>query len=463
MSDQPHISTHFRAQEANYLTLGNTTARERRRKLKQLEKVIRSMRGDIVQALQSDFRKPAIDTELTEVYVVLKEIQYARKHLRKWMKDKAVGTPLALLGTRSWVRHESKGMALIISPWNFPFNLAMGALVSAVAAGCTVILKPSEFTPHTNAVLRKILGTVFPPEEVAVIEGDRNAAAELLSMPFHHIHFTGSTRVGKIVMEAAAKNLTSVTLELGGKSPVIVDRSALVDQAAKRVAWAKGMNAGQVCVAPDYLLVHEDVLEKFTVRLHHWLKAFQGDKPVVNSDVCGLISEAAAHRMNAMAAESGHTVVVENDGNYAVLGTTPLLLHSVDHDIMQEEIFGPLLPIIPFKTTEEAIRQIQSLPRPLASYIFAENRSFTSAILRSTRSGATCINEISLHFNNPRLPFGGINGSGIGKSHGLHGFMEFTNERAVLKQTFRWNTIHLVMPPYGKWKRRIADWIIRYL
>ncbi len=461
---QENIRTLFTQQQSNFLSIGKTNAKERSSKLKGLEDSILRHRTQIVEAIYLDFRKPETEVELSEIFVVLKEIRHARKNLHNWILDTKVRSHLGLFGTRSWIRNESKGVALVISPWNFPFNLSMCAVVSAVAAGCCVVLKPSEFTPNINKVIKSILTEVFEPNHVCVVEGDASVSTELLKLPFNHIHFTGSPKIGKIVMRAAAEHLCSVTLELGGKCPVIIDKHVNINQAAMRIAWAKCLNAGQVCLAPDYLVVHIDVRDKLVEAIEGYFKQMFNNKFTENTDYCGIINSSAADRITDLAKSANAQVNRSKDPNTGIDIIQPLIIKEVDLNgrIMEEEIFGPLLPVCTFNNESELLSILQVNSRPLASYIFSNNKTFTDFVIQNTRSGATCINELTIHFNNPNLPFGGINGSGIGKSHGLHGFLEFTNQRAILKQTFSWNSAHLIAPPYSKIKRFIANFVVKY-
>ena len=267
----------FEQQKAFHPQIANTTAKERIQKLKQLHKAIEANRDAIYRALNADFRKSEAETDLTEIMQVVGEIRYAIRHLKKWLNPHRVSPTLVALTTRSWIRYEPRGVVLVISPWNYPFNLTLGPVVSAIAAGNCIMVKPSEFTPQTNAVVRKILGEVFPENEIAVIEGDATIATELLKLPFDHIFFTGNPNVGKIVMKAASENLASVTLELGGKSPVIIDESANINDAAKKVVWGKYLNMGQTCVAPDYVLVNSKVFPEFLEKVQHYIAKLYGE------------------------------------------------------------------------------------------------------------------------------------------------------------------------------------------
>jgi aldehyde dehydrogenase (NAD+) len=458
------INTLFTQQKSSFLEIGKTNAKERASKLKELEVTILKHRAEIAQAIFQDFRKPETEVELSEIFVVLKEIRHARKNIRNWVVDTKVHSHLGLFGTRSWIRNESKGVALVISPWNFPFNLSMCAVVSAVAAGCCVVLKPSEYTPHVNKVIRAILSEVFNPHHVCMIEGDANVSTELLKLPFNHIHFTGSPKTGKIVMKAAAEHLSSVTLELGGKCPVIIDKHVNINQAAMRIAWAKCLNAGQVCLAPDYLIVHAEVRDQMIKAIEGFFKQMFNGKFTENLDYCGIINSAAADRIEDLAKSANAKINRSKDPKTGIDIIQPLIIQDIDLEsrIMEEEIFGPLLPVCTFQNEDELLSILHASSRPLASYVFSKNKRFTDFVIQNTRSGATCINELTIHFNNPNLPFGGINGSGIGKSHGLHGYQEFTNQRSILKQTFAWNSAHLIAPPYSGLKKFIANFVVKY-
>jgi len=408
-----------------------------------------------------DYRKPAAEVDLSEIYPAAMEARHAIRHLRRWMKPKRVPARLTLLGSRSWIRYEPKGVVLIISPWNFPFNLSLGPLVSAVAAGNCVILKPSELTPASAACMKRILGEVFDESEVAVVEGDASVAEALLRKRFDHIFFTGSPAVGKLVMKAAAEHLTSVTLELGGKSPVIVDRTANLDEAAKKVAWGKFFNSGQVCIAPDYLLVDENVRDEFLGKLRHSIAAL-GDESrgiIVNDR-----HAARVKRLVDSAVAQGAQTALGGEGSGREIEPTVLTNVALDAAVMQEEIFGPVLPVLTYRTLDDALGIIESREKPLVLYIFSRDRGVVRTILDRTRAGGTVVNHAMIHFYQLELPFGGVGNSGMGKSHGFYGFEAFSNARGVLDQRLRFSAIELLFPPYrGKWKQKIIDFTVRWL
>lgn len=454
---QTAIDRIFEAQKQHQFVVARTTARDRIARLRRLHDALLEHRQEIYDALWADLRKSPTEVDISEIGVINSEIRHTIRHLRSWLAPKSVGTPMPLFGTRSEIRYEPKGVCLILSPWNYPFNLTLAPLVSAIAAGNTAILKPSEFTPNSNVVLRRILEKLFPPEEVAVFEGEANVAQALLNKPFNHIFFTGSPAVGKIVMRAAAQHLSSVTLELGGKSPVIVDENANLEYAAGSIAWLKAMNAGQICIAPDYLLVHENVRDVLVEKLAASFKRFYGETEEARKkspDLCRVISDKHYNRMKSLisdAVEHGGEVVFGGGIDDKERFVEPTLLIDVPDTatIWDEEVFGPLLPIRTFRTPEEAVAFVNTKPQPLAFYVFSTSKRNINFYQKETRAGNTVVNDTGVHFYNSELPFGGVNNSGIGKSHGIHGFLEFSNARGVVYQNRLYPLTRLFQPPYG--------------
>lgn len=454
----------FRQQQQHHLLVGRTSARERKAKLWRLHDAMVRYRSEIQAAMYADFGKSQTETDLTEIGVVNSEIRHTIRNLSSWMTPRQVSTPMMLIGTRSEIRYEPKGVCLIISPWNFPFNLTFAPLASAIAAGNCAILKPSEFTPHSSDLMKKIIEELFPPEEVAVFEGDSTVSQELLALPFNHIFFTGSPAVGKIVMKAAAEQLASVTLELGGKSPVIVDETADLDNAASKIAWIKCMNAGQICIAPDYILVHERVHDALVAKIGEQVKKFYGATPEAHKqtpDYCRIVSDKHFGRIKSLfdnAVQARATIASGGNMDASVRFIEPTVLTNIPDSasIWEEEIFGPLLPVRPYKTLGEAIAYVNSKPRPLAMYLFSTRKNTLETILAETRTGGVTVNDCGLHFYNGSLPFGGVNNSGIGKSHGEAGFLEFSNQRGVTWQNRIYPITNLLLPPY---KSKLADWI----
>jgi aldehyde dehydrogenase (NAD+) len=462
------LHTLFEAQRKNQYVVGNTDWKERIRKLHTLQLALeKTFRGELRQALYDDFRKPFIETDLTEIYQVVREIKHAKNHLRRWMSVHRVSTPLALSGTSSWYQYEPKGSCLIISPWNFPVNLTFGPLVSAIAAGNTAILKPSELTPHTSAVMAKIVKELFPADEVSMVEGGIDVSRELLRLPFNHIFFTGSPGVGKIVMKAGAEHLSSVTLELGGKSPVIVDETANLDSAANKITWGKFLNSGQICVSPDYLLVKDSVKDLLMETIRKQLHNFYTDNPSESNSYSRIVNKTHYQRLVGHledAKSKGATLIAGGQHEVQSCYIAPTILTDLPETatLMQEEIFGPLLPVISYKSTDEAISYINAREKPLALYIYSRDRPTIDHILKQTRAGSSCINTNVLQYTNVHLPFGGVNNSGVGKSHGYYGFREFSNQRSVLEQHFP-TAMELLFPPYNEFKQRLANFTLRWL
>jgi aldehyde dehydrogenase (NAD+) len=451
----------YEAQQRNRAAVASTTAAQRIEKLKRLERAMLDRRDEIRAAMWEDYRKPAAEVDLSEIYPVVSEARHAVRHLRRWMKPKRVSTRLALLGSSSSIVYEPKGVILIIAPWNFPFNLTLGPLVSAIAAGNCAILKPSEMTPESTACMKRILGDLFEEDEVAVIEGDATVAEALLRKKWDHIFFTGSPAIGKVVMKAAAEHLTSVTLELGGKSPAIVDSTANVAEAARKIAWGKFFNSGQVCIAPDYAMVHESVRDEFVLKLR---EAMASHGPSARGWIVNDRHAARVKRLIDGAVASGATVI--EGGTLTGRSIAPTILANVRPEaaVMQEEIFGPVLPVLTYRNLDEALELIESKEHPLVLYIFSRARKVARDILRRTRAGGTAINHTMVHFYQLELPFGGVGHSGLGKSHGFHGFEAFSNARGVLDQRLPFSAIELLFPPYtGRVKQWLIDFTVRWL
>ena len=457
----------FKAQNQHQYTLGNSSASQRISRLNALQKAVeKTYRKDLQEALYKDFKKPAIETDLTEIHPVISEIKLVKKQLKSWMQPQRVKSPLVFIGSSAYVHHEPKGVCLIISPWNFPVNLTFGPLVSAIAAGNTVMIKPSEMTPNTAAVLADIVASIFKPEEVALFQGDVAVAQSLLSLPFNHIFFTGSPAVGKIVMNAAAKNLSSVTLELGGKSPTIVDASANIDQAAKKIAWGKFLNNGQICVAPDYLWVHESIKDAFVKAFIKHTTHFYTEQAAQSTDYSRIVNENHFQRLaNHLEDAKKNGGIIEMGGHVEASENyiSPTLISGLTADatLLKDEIFGPILPLKTFKKIEEVIDYINAGEKPLALYLFSKKPAIIKQVLRNTRAGSTAINHSVVQYSNHHLPFGGSNNSGIGKAHGYYGFQEFSNQRSILKQ-FSFSAVEMLMPPYTPFKKKLSEWTTKW-
>lgn len=460
----------FAAQMENRYTIAATTAKERIAKLKRLLEAIYRRREDIRRALYQDFKKPAAEVDISEIFAVTQEIKHAIKHLKRWMKPQRVKPTLAMMTTRSYVRYEPKGVVLIIAPWNYPFNLIFGPLAAAIAAGNCAILKPSEFTPHTAALMKEMVKELFPENEVALFEGDKEVAEILLRRPFHHIFFTGSPAVGRIVMRAAAEHLAGVTLELGGKSPVIIDESAAVKDAVEKLTAEKFFNAGQTCIAPDYVFVHQRHYESFLKLLEAQIRSSYGQDEAAREAspyYARVINRGHFQRLSGMveqALEAGARVAAGGKFNPEDNYLSPTVLTDLPEDtpLLQEEIFGPVLPVLPYEDLSAVLSFINARPKPLALYIFSRRKQNIERILANTSAGGGCINDSAVQFLHPNLPFGGINNSGFGNSHGFYGFRAFSHERAVLKQSL-YSPFKLLSPPYTPRVQRLIDLVVKYL
>jgi aldehyde dehydrogenase (NAD+) len=466
---EPEIQDIFQLQSQNRWKIAGTDAKQRIQKLKRLQKAILDHVEDIQTAVHSDFGKHADEVSMLEIFPLLQEIRHTVHHLKRWMKPIPVKTPMTLLGSKSRIQLEPKGTVLIISPWNYPFSLAVTPLISAVAAGNCAILKPSEYSPNTSALLKRLLATVFPQDEVFVVEGDHMVAKELQKLPFDHVFFTGSTAVGKDVMKAAAENHTSVTLELGGKSPAVIDRDADLEAAAARITWGKLINAGQTCVAPDYILLPEDKADAFIMLVRKYTEKYYGsiDQIGNNKDFCRIVNQKHFHRLKALyeeALQKGAQTVL--GGNFLeeklFVSPTILLRCPPETKIMQEEIFGPILPVLTYSSLEEALNFINRRDKPLALYIFSRNRRNIDFILRNTTAGGTAVNDVVMHIANPHLPFGGVNHSGAGSYHGYFGFLEFSHRRSVLQQS-KLSAAQMLYPPYTEKKNKLLRFMMKFM
>lgn len=457
----------FDAQNERFLRDGPPGAHQRKDRLRQLGDELQSRREDLREALHADFRKPAPEVDATEITPVILEINTALRRLERWMKPRRLKSPFIMLGTRTEEHVEPRGVSLIISPWNYVVNLTLGPLVSAVAAGCPAILKPSEHTPHTSVLIDAIVASIFPKEEAAVVLGDASTAESLLNLPFRHVHFTGSTRVGRIVMRAAAKYPASVTLELGGKSPAYVDRTADIPGAAERIAYGKWTNAGQTCIAVDYVLVHEDVLSELTAELERAVDRMFGrtqDERQASPDYARLIHAEHYNRITDMldeAARAGAEIAFggRRDPDERYVEPTVLLEPPATTTIMREEIFGPVLPVLAVSGPEQAIESILDLDPPLSMYVFADDVELARSFSRRIRTGAVCLNETLLHFVHPGAGFGGFGPSGIGRAHGYDGFLSFSNRQIILERRWGGDFLKRLYPPYSddteSWLRRL--------
>ncbi len=451
--------------------MARTTAAERRERLGRLRTAVAARRGELAEAVRADFGRPPAETELAEIHAVLAECRHAMRRVARWMRPVRAGMPLIMLGSSSRVVYQPRGVMLILGAWNYPIALVLNPLVGAIAAGNVAACKPSEKAPRVAAVLRAIIADACAADEVALVEGEADTARALLELPWDHICFTGSPQIGRLVMAAAAKHLSSVTLELGGKSPAIVDASADVRLAARRIALGKFMNAGQTCIAPDYVLVHRSRETEFLDALRASLAAFYGADEADrrrSPDLARMIDDAAFERVRGLmeaTVTGGARFVAGGDTDAADRYIAPTVLADVGPDapIMQEEIFGPVLPVMAYDALEDALRFIRGGTRPLAMYLFTADRAAADRIVAETSSGATVIGNVGLHWFHHGLPFGGVGTSGMGAYHGVHGFREFSHARPVVRQREP-SLVGMFFPPYregslGSRVLRLLEWL----
>ena len=453
------IIARFRSQQAHQWKVRQRPVSERVRKLKELKRAIVAHREEILDAMHADFRKNRSEAELSEIQLVFTELNEAIAQTPKWASVVKVPSPIHLFGTRSEIRYQPRGVVLIMAAWNYPFALIFAPLIAAVAAGNCVMMRPSEKVPNTARVSGKIVAEVFDPEEALLIEGDQTAARALLELPFDHVFFTGSSPVGTKIMAAAANHLASVTLELGGKSPVIVDETADIPYAARCIVWGKFVNAGQTCVAPDYAFVHASKAEEFFTAARNALAESYGatdDQRQLSEDYCRMIDDLNTHRVrrlmeDALAAGAKIEAGGQVDARERYIAPTIFSGVGPESPLMQDEIFGPVLPVLTYQSRDEIYRFLQSRPKPLALYIFSRASDNVEELVGSTSAGGTVVNNCLMHLLNPNLPFGGAGASGFGSYHGRFGFKSFSHERAVLVQG--WPRLsHLFYPPYARLK-----------
>lgn len=423
--------------QRNFFSQGKTKSVDfRLKQLKALERCVKKYEQEILEALRLDLRKSHEEGYLTELSIVLSEIKMHIRQLAGWSKPRKVSTPLHLFPSKSYTLFEPLGVVLILSPWNYPFQLLINPLIGAISAGNCAVLKPSPYVPATNEILKKMIGETFPPEYICVIEGDGEQTQQILKETFDFIFYTGSPLFAKEVMRAAAEHLTPVVLELGGKSPCIVDCGGNIDLAAKRIVWGKLLNAGQTCVAPDYILVHRSLEQQLIESLESYMVKFYGKDASLSPYYPRIITPNAFHRLKSYLGEGDLVFGGKTDESERYISPTILRNVKPDSELMQNEIFGPLLPVLTYEKLEDAVNFITSRPKPLALYYFGTPRK-GDEVLQKTSSGGACINDVLLHLANHHLPFGGVGNSGMGKYHGKYSFRTFSNERAILKSSVR--------------------------
>lgn len=437
--------------QQQFFRSGSTRSPEARiERLIWLKDAIRKYEKPLTEALYQDLGKSEFESYTTEIGFMLDSISHTIRNVKRWAKPKKVKTQLALIGSKSYIIPEPYGSVLIIGPFNYPFQLLIEPLVGAVAAGNTAVLKASELTPAVSAVVRDIITSVFEPGYVQVVEGAKDTTTALIHAPFDYMFFTGSVPVGKIVMEAAAKNLIPVTLELGGKSPVIVDEYADLKVAAQRIMWGKLLNTGQTCIAPDYLLVHERVKQTLIEEMKAAVHSFYGSDIRHNRDYGRIVNEAHFQRLSHMIERDKAHLIYGGQTDEAERFISPTLLdvESWEAASMEDEIFGPILPIISYHDIDEAIAGILKRPKPLALYLFTSDKQVQEKVMQEVSFGGGCINDTITHVANPRLPFGGVGNSGIGGYHGRYSFETFSHMKSILRKSTRLN-LPILYPPYA--------------
>lgn len=441
-------------QRQHFQTGATRPLAHRQEQLRRLQAAIESRESPLLEALHADLRKPPIEAYTAEIGFVLSDIRHARKHLPAWMKPQRRSLPLMAWPGRAHVLAEPFGVALIIGPWNYPFQLLFSPLIGAIAAGNCAVLKPSEFAPHTSAFIAKLIAETFPAEYIAVVEGDREISEALLREKFDTIFFTGSTAVGRAVMTAAAKHLTPVTLELGGKCPAIVCADAPLDVTARRIAWGKFMNAGQTCVAPDFVLADRRIRQPLVDALKQAVREFYSDNPQQSPDYGRIINRRHFDRLSAFAT-----------GDAADLYIPPTILTDASWDapVMQDEIFGPILPVLEFDSLDEVLAKLRDRPAPLALYLFTNNRAIQERVVAGIRSGGVCINDTVVQIFGKELPFGGVGDSGMGRYHGKASFDCFSQQRAIVQRSMSFDMRFRYPPTRTSLEtlKRAYRWLLR--
>ena len=427
--------------------------------LQKLKQAIAEDRAAIIEALKADLHKPELESYGYEIRIpILREIEGTIKQIKNWTKPRNVSIPLEQIPARARIYPEPLGAVLIVGAWNYPLQLVISPLVGAIAAGNCAILKPSEIAVRTSEVIASMIQKTFDPNYIAVVRGGVEISQQLLAEKFDHIFFTGGTKIGKIVMEAAAKQLTTVTLELGGKSPCIVDTDIDLETTARRIVWGKFINAGQTCLAPDYLLVDRQIKSTLVAKIKTCIEEFYGSQPEKSPDYGRIINEKQFSRLLGLLEEG--EIIIGGEAKAGDRYIAPTVIDKVNWEspVMQDEIFGPILPILEYSQIEEAIAQINARPKPLALYLFSQNKTYQEMVLQQTSSGSICFNDIAMQFGVSELPFGGIGNSGIGSYHGKASFDTFSHYKSVLNRSFKLD-LNLRYPPY-QGKLKLLKWII---
>ncbi len=460
----------FARQREHAPVMARTTAGERRERLKRLRRAIERREAEIIEAIRTDLRRSPFESEVAEIHKVLLEIGYAVKRLPRWMRTRRARTPIVLVSTSARIVYEPRGVVLVMAPWNYPFSLIVNPLVAAIAAGNCVVLKPSEKAPATAALLESLIGEVFDVTEVVVVQGGPDVGQTLLELPFDHFFFTGGTEVGRIVMAAAARHLATVTLELGGKTPAVVDASANVQAAAQRVVWGKFFNAGQTCIAPDFALVHSSVVERFVAAARDAVAQLYGRDETerrASPDYGRIVDRPHFDRLVDLIERTvagGARIEVGGvwDADSRYISPTVLSGVTAGAPVMQDEIFGPVLPVLSYSDLSEAVKLARVNGEPLASYVFSRDERVIERLQREIPAGGTMVNNTLLHYVSSELPFGGVGTSGMGSYHGYHGFLAMSHARPVVRQ-HEPAVARLLFPPYRGRLHGLARRVFRWL
>ena len=444
------------SQKAFFATAQTRDLTFRKEQLIKFKSALKAYEEELYESIHKDFGKSKFETFATELAVLSMDISGALKNLKKWSSKNRVGTNLINFPARGYLVPEPLGVSLIIGAWNYPIQLTLAPLIPCIAAGNTAVIKPSEITTHTSAVIEKMIGDYFPEDYLKVIEGGVEETTELLKMDFDKIFFTGSTRVGKIVYEAAAKKLIPVTLELGGKSPTIVAPDSNLDSSARRIVWGKFLNSGQTCIAPDYLLVHHSVKDELIQKIGKYISAF--DYRPENGNYTKIINDQHFERLIQLI--DGDKVVIGGNWNREGRMIEPTVMTDVmpEDPVMQEEIFGPVLPVLTYDTTDDIIKTVRRFPNPLALYLFTRDKKVKDRVLSELSFGGGAINDTIMHLTHSKLPFGGTRHSGIGKYHGEAGFKAFSHHKGILDRSF-WPELPVKYPPYSDFKLKVLKWV----
>ncbi len=434
----------------DYYQRGNTKPLAfRMEQLKTLQTLIKTHEAEIIEAHRLDLGRHAFETYAAEIGSVLSSISFAMKHLKQWMKTRKVKTPKYQVGSTSFVIPEPYGVALVIGAFNYPFHLCIEPLIGAISAGNCAVLKPSEQAPNVSKLIKALMVKGFPEEYIKVVEGDKEVITRLIHSPFDYIFFTGSIPVGKVIMEAAGKNLIPVTLELGGKSPCIVDEDANIGVAAERIVWGKFFNVGQTCIAPDYVLVHESIKKTFAESIKQKISDFYGKDILASKDYGRIINERHTSRLIQIINHDRKKIIFGGSFDVSKRYIEPTIMDEVtwEDQVMQDEIFGPILPLMTYHSIDQAIQMINQRPKPLALYAFTENKTIQKKILDRTSAGGCCINDTISHLSNHHLPFGGVGHSGMGAYHGKYSFETFSHMKGVLRKSTKIR-MKMIFPPY---------------